>query len=475
MSGANKKGDARTVSAGEYCTMAVAKKYGILDADTYKKNDDKAPFNNLYKDLKSFNSAVDASDGRTKSLCKETMDGKEAYPHCSLMLGPGYKKVGTADPNAPFKCEVYDCPPGFTRHGDYCNKEPLFEDARIDKRARCDERWYDWFLIPNYHLGNKFYEEKVGRCYAPCPVRHVPAFSIDPVDGARFDLTSDDKLDKCVPRDLYFAGKYADGTDYCPLSWILRVYASNPTNAKALIHARRKKVEEMYSNTNDPSKNRLTKQFRDILRMDGDAINKEATYLSNQVKDYLDNVDPPKGPMLQACSTLNTKEHLQMAYNVCKDLEEQGTLQLSSNASRNANQNVVLKQSCNAVFCNENDDGLDIIGRDPICFQKTKRLSDDDLAEEEQEAPAPTYDQQQMFFTRSFRTFMIIVFGSIFITLGALAWTRFIWPKVVRNPLLWIIGKLTGRRFAALRFKEARMEELENIRGEMVRMKSKAY
>lgn len=461
----------RKISPGEYCTMVRAEELGILSKEQYKANDTKAPFNStLYKDVKTFNSTIDSQDRRTKSLCKETIDKKEAYPHCSELYGPGYSKLGTPDENQPYKCEVYDCPPGFTRQGQYCNKEPLFNDARIDKRSRCDERWYDWFLIPNYHLGNKFHEQEVGKCFAPCPVRHVPAFASDPVDSSRGDISSDDKLDQCVPRDMYFAGKYAEGTDYCPLSWIMRIYASNPQNAKELIHAKRKKIEEIYGNANDLKKtDRLTQQFKNVARIDGDDIAKEAEYLATQLGNYLDNVDPPKGPMQQACSTLNSKENLQMAYNVCKLLQDQQSLPISSDPARNVKQNIVLRQACNAVFCNENEDSLDIIGKEPLCFQKTPKLSEDALGSDESDPPAPTFDKEDKFFRKSFRTFLIVLFVPILFTMGYFAWTRFLWPKLVRPPILLIIRLLTGRRFLAMQYREARMAEIEHLRGAMLR------
>jgi hypothetical protein len=456
------------ISPGEYCTIVRAQELGILDAKGYKENPAAAPFNGLYKDLKTYDATIDAQDKRTKTLCKVTLDGKEAYPHCTEMHGPGFVKLGTPDANQPFKCEVKECPPGFTKQGQYCNKEPLFADAKIDKRARCDERWYDWFLIPNYHLGNKFYEEKVGKCFAPCPVRHVPSYAKDPVDGARADFSSEDDLTRCVPRDAYFAGKYADGTDYCPLSWIMRVYASNPKYAKEMLHARRKRIADLYGNERDPSKDRLTQPFRNVARLEGNDIAKEAAFLSGQVGGYLENVVAPSGPMAQACNTLNTQDNLDVAYKVCKELNELNALDISTGAM-NAKQNVVLKQACNAVFCNENDDALDIIGRDPICFDKPRKLTDGELNDEDADPQAPTYDKQQSFFQRSFRTFLMLVFVPIFLTLGYFAWTRFFWPKVIRPPFLIIWGKLTGRTFAAMKYREARFAEIEHERGQILR------
>lgn len=462
----------RKVSPGEYCTMVTAQELGILDAQAYKKGGAAAPFSGVYNDLKTYNSEVDAKDKRAKSICKSSLDGKEAYPHCTAVYGPGFVKMGTSDSSQPFKCQVQDCPPGFTRQGDYCNKEPLFADAKIDKRSRCDGRWYDWFVTPNYHLGNKYYEESVGKCYMPCPVRHVPAFAKDPVDGSRLDITSEDNLTQCVPRESFFAGKYAQGTDYCPLAWIMRVYASNPKHALDLITTKRRRITDLYGNQKDQSKNRVTDMFRRLSdRNDSNTI-AESHELAQRIGGYLDNVESPSGPMQQACATLNVADNLNLAYEVCKELHDQGSVEISSDPTQNAKQNIVLKQACNAVFCNEGDDSLDIISKDPICFDKPRALSENELGSDETTDPqAPTYDSQQSFFRKSLGTFVLVVFVPIFLTVSYFAWSRLLWPRVLRPVIFFLMRILTGRTYAALKFREARMAEIDNVRGQMLRSK----
>jgi len=86
----------------------------------------------------------------------------------------------------------------------------------------------------NYHLGNKFYSPEEGKCYAPCPPGQVPAYAKDPVDGASVDLSSKDALDKCVPRNEYFSGKYYEGSEFCPISWIHRLGTTVRENEEML-------------------------------------------------------------------------------------------------------------------------------------------------------------------------------------------------------------------------------------------------
>lgn len=452
--------DKDRISAGEYCTLKRADELGIINKQKFKES----PFESasrfdstLYKDAKTFNASIDGKDNRTKSLCKVTLTG-DAYPHCADKYGPGYVKKGTSDKTQPYKCEVYDCPPGFERKGKYCSKEPVFEDAKVDKRSKCEERWYDWFLIPNYHLGNKFFQEKVGKCYAPCPVNHVPAFAEDPVDASRADFFSDDQNDKCVPRQLYFMGKYAEGTDYCPLAWIMRIYNMNQANARDLLYRRRKKIMDLY-------KDRTTDIFRKVAQQDGAEIGKEAAFLTSEIGNYMDNVEKPEEAMLQACGGLNTVERVGDAYRICKDLLENESLDISSDPSINAKQNAILRQACTAVFCDENNNALDVIGADPICFTNTKALSEEELAAlEEQDVEAPMYEEEQSFFRRSFVIFVMVVFVPVFVLLIFMGWNRFVWPKI-RKTTRRVLGVVTHRTYAAENYWDMVEEQIENARG----------
>ena len=61
---------------------------------------------------------------------------------------------------------------------------------KISLNNLCEERWHDWFCIPDYHLGNNFYNEvpenlantkSVGTCYIPCQFNYIPR---DDIAGA---------------------------------------------------------------------------------------------------------------------------------------------------------------------------------------------------------------------------------------------------------------------------------------------------
>ena len=87
---------------------------------------------------------------------------------------------------------------------------PIFKSANKEKSgfcthqknvntAYCENRWYDWIIIPNYYLGNTYYKDNsqyteldVYKCYAPC-------------EGDNMPYTKSTGELKCIPKK-YFSG-----------------------------------------------------------------------------------------------------------------------------------------------------------------------------------------------------------------------------------------------------------------------------
>lgn len=217
-----------------------------------------------YKDLKTYNDEIDSSDNRNKEICKEITDPrlntKIAYPLCPIFGSPGFIR----SPRDNSKCIAFDCPPDWERDGDIC-KKPLV-DAIIDKRSKCDDRWYDWITIPNYHLGNKFTKGKQeGICYAPCNSKNIPAYNIDPLLIQEDDITdlqnetniSNNITDRCINKNDFMMGKYEFTPEYCPLSWVFRIHYKTPKGVDDL-KLKLKKIYQEYQNNNLTSTNTKT-------------------------------------------------------------------------------------------------------------------------------------------------------------------------------------------------------------------------
>jgi hypothetical protein len=427
-------------SAGEVCTTDRAKKLGILN--------DQGKFIGIYDDLQTYDPEKDKVNNPVGKLCRMENDDT-AVPLCTVQHGPGFiRDVTSKTPS----CITFDCPPGFERVGKFCKKEPVLVDARIDKRSQCSERWYDWFTIPNYHLGNTLYEEAVGKCYTPCPPGHVPNYARDPVDNMRIDFVSSDKPTECIPREKYFMGKYEEGSEFCPIAWIHRMNASIP-NVEA-------KVKKMMADVKNQSDGRVTQWFEEQEKSENVMrIAKTVNYLSST---QIENIEPPKEAMNLACSTLHTKDRLKEGYDMCKTLlRDEYLVSLDPDVSEDAKKKTMMKQACNAVFCNDRSNALEVIDEEPMCFPRPKKLNEDE------EVGPPMYDKQYRFFLRTLRDFIFIVITPVMIMSIYLFGTRFVWPKIVKP--LWRAIKtfITGRRYAADEYVEQALDMKAALRREM--------
>lgn len=416
------------VSAGEVCSIDTAKQLGIYD----KANHFAAGY---AKDTKTFTKRDDPSVQQNE-LCTQTDNAKTAYPLCMSQHQFGFvRKRGF-----PNKCITADCPSGFTEERPGVCKKPL-EDAKLSQRAKCEERWYDWFMIPNYHAGNKYLAPAPGQCLAPCPPGHIPAYAQDPVDGANVDFTSKDDQSKCVPRTDYFGGKYVKGSEYCPIAWVTRMNATPE-------FFRQKTKEQM---------DRLLAETggRRAAGMDkADASMPAKTQaLSKQAASMFEEVTLTDEAVGAACKQLNTAERLEEAYAVCKSVQDdEGSFarKLEEEAGDDENAQfrkiAVIKHACNALLCNQDIDPYvaDSIGREPICFAKPAAVDQGALDADDDNRKPPNSDEGKQFVRKSVGYAMYIIFIGIVGIFAIFATTRFIWPKIVRPLSRFLKRLLTG-------------------------------
>lgn len=431
----------------ELCTISRAKQLGIYSGDqtAYKV----AASGDNYDDLRTYNSDLDNQQSRTKTLCKDSLDGTASYRNCVDQYGAGFvRKPG--DTNG-YKCSVYDCPPGFIKQGSIC-KKPL-ADAEIDKRARCDERWYDWFVTPNYHLGNGVYSSNIGECYAPCPEYQVPAYAVDPVDQSSLDFVSTEDLKRCIPRDTYFYGKYKVGSDYCPLAWIHRLNATKESLSKELT--------QLYSGFS--SSNMTTTAFVNYAN-NPNSIQKNADYVVKQCNSYYDNIGTPTDTMQNACNQLNTVERVKQAYNWCAELNEnedeyrQRIIRESGDSIHIDRKIGMMKQACNSVFCNENDTALGYIGEDQICFPPPPDIdpATGEVIEEEDlpDPEPPNTIPEQTFVKQSLKWFIYIIIIPALLLIFWFVYKNFIYPKLIK-PVWLAVERLLGKDPEVQAFEQA--------------------
>jgi hypothetical protein len=432
-------------SAGEVCSVETAKARGFFHADAYYKGRE-------YNGLRTYNPTVDSETARSEEICRENVDGSQAYAACSLAVnaGPGYM----AKAGSPGTCVTHACPPGFVDSRGTC-KKPL-SDALVSKRARCDERWTDWFMVPNYHLGNAFYSSNVGQCMAPCPSGQVPGFATDPVDGAGVDFTSSDDLGVCIDKQEYFDGKYAETAEHCPVAWIHRVGVT----AREIEQSLQEKYDAVVSESGGYKNNYMVDQERDRKA--------QAAAIVAAAARGMEAVAMPNDMTTAACKTIASPERIREAYNICEQVQQDEVRFMKRLEEENGDgalaqeqKTMVLKTACNALFCNEKWDPYtaETIGREPLCFQNIKDVNMDASAAGATPS-APTADSGKLFFRhsigRSFSIVMICVFGTLlyfFVTL-------FLWPKIILPIWAFIKKILTGWKVSSYEGKFAELEEI---------------
>jgi len=83
-----------------------------------------------------------------------------------------------------------------------------------NEKAFCENKWYDWIVIPNYHFGNQYEKdsgiyskEDVRRCYKPCEKGFMPYIDLN---GSNI----------CVEKEKVSDGLYLKKLDYSPISLI---------------------------------------------------------------------------------------------------------------------------------------------------------------------------------------------------------------------------------------------------------------
>jgi hypothetical protein len=85
--------------------------------------------------------------------------------------------------------------------------------SRINS-SYCENKWYDWFIVPNYHFGNQYQKdagiyskEDVKKCYKPCPKGYMPYVD---TNGSNI----------CIEKINAENGLYSKKLDYSPFGLI---------------------------------------------------------------------------------------------------------------------------------------------------------------------------------------------------------------------------------------------------------------
>ena len=455
----------------ELCTIARAEELGIYNGESQAYGTDSN--GNTYNDLRTYDSSLDNSQNRTQSFCVDNGDNTSSRI-CLDQYGSGFKKtLNSIDPTQPYTCQVNDCPTGFTKTATGSCQKPTI-DAEIPKVSKCDEKWSDWFIIPNYHLGNNYSNVgNLGSCYVPCGEYQVPGYVIDPVDGQSLDYVTNSNLSQCVPRDQYFYGKYMFGADYCPLAWIHRLNSTSVTVSRNL--------QNSYNAFNNS--NMVTAAFSQYLN-NSTSIKQMANSIQKQASTAYENIDPLNSTMQIACNDLNTEDRVQAAYNWCEELssdEAKYRNRIISECGSNLNIDIkvaMMKQACNRLFCNSESTALNFVPGNQICFTDAPTVIPGikDVAAniaqnkyiKSNDRPivdAPNDNIKSLLISNIIYSLIVFMILPIVIYLFILLWNRILFPKVFYYVYMWIRRTFFGE------YKEVQELRLQFIKENLAKAK----
>jgi hypothetical protein len=351
-------------SAGEVCSLAVAEEINIRDYSGGYYIDG-------YSDVKTYNEAEDTrNNADIYKLCDEITNrtGSKAAPLCVLQSNAGFGFTRQKGPNSIIynECVTAECPDGFKvdpKNPNSCIK-PKKPKTTFLKNIN-EERWHDWFMVPDYHLGNKY--ERVGDTnFAPCIKGSIPSYEKDPVDGLQriFNSSNKDDLKKCVDKTHYLGGKYLKSETHCPLAWVYRVGATN------------KDLKEMYNdliNDIDDSGN----EHLDTLKNEIDDKIYEQIYkpvISYGFADYIGKSQTEEAKV--ACAKLDTAnpQRKSKAFTICNTIHQLGKEGYIQKLMRENNEDELIAtqkyrravQACHTLFCNYE-------GEQKLCFPEVEK------------------------------------------------------------------------------------------------------
>ena len=380
------------VQPGEICTIDAAKTYGVFGKDKY--------FSDVLPSEEVSETDIflkDKDDNSHKySLCEIT-DDNNIYQNCSISTRNPWKTIDSTKQYCMLSLDILDdslVPKGLRIiEGTKTIQKPAEVPVIQPKKSFCQEKWYDWFSIPDYHHDNMYTvetnESNDSKCYAPCNIGYVPHRT---------------NKNNCMRKQDLEYGKHANSFHYLPIPLIILLGSTKDD----ILSIYKQNILKTRNNSNDISLD------IDIL---GDLLNNEKSQnkifedvrkdLNYHINQLLalpfdeTNIIPPTDKKHELLFDI---EKIEIAYNIAKKfhnvLKEENPeifqnfkknlcsingLQVSDN--KLFKQLLILKKACNVAFDNKTSYSSDIIlytlnknkneneTKQPISFE----ITDDDI------------------------------------------------------------------------------------------------
>lgn len=304
----------KTVYTGEICTIDVAKAYGIFDKDTY--------FNGLIpanekKEIETY--PTNTNNGSNYSLCSLDNNNSNAYKNCVLSTKNPWKSLDESNSYCMLPLNI-TLPSGLEYNEDnkgLINKPtgiPLFKN----KDTFCQNKFYDWFSIPDFHFGNQYSVELNTSNIDNQSLKCLQACELGSVPYNDFGNNS-----KCIDRNKYEYGIYKTQFYYLPIALILllgcdrdillRMYKDSIIEMR--IEMKSKGLDIDYDLYNDIMNNSSTHEniYEDAKK----DIREHVRNLLNVPIDYTNIMEPSKS-VQDITNGVMTKKRISYAYDVAE-------------------------------------------------------------------------------------------------------------------------------------------------------------
>lgn len=229
------------VQPSEICALKALKlmetnNYGTLyDSNfifnTEFKNKD-TTLNNLYRD--SSNNYIYKYDGSKKDLCYSLDTDNNIWNiNCAILYNNPFltydeltNKCVTI-PNFRFQDKFSVTNNGNSNVIKINNLDKIPNSLYKNQKYYCENKWYDWITIPNFHFGNQ-YERDAGdydsqdvrKCYKPCKKGYMP-YKVDAKEYI------------CIPKFEADDGMYSKKMDFSPIA-LINMIGNTKTSLKKL-------------------------------------------------------------------------------------------------------------------------------------------------------------------------------------------------------------------------------------------------
>jgi hypothetical protein len=188
------------------------------------------------------------------------------------------------------------------------------------KNKFCEDKWYEWFSIPDYHLGNNNnYSTDDDKCYAKCKLNYIP-FS-------KPDSNDDGEIDKqyCVLKDEYMYGIYKGSLPYIPISLIFLLGSTKDFLIQYYLLLLKNKKSDITNYDFD-------KELYEHISTNVDTQNNIYNSAKINIKAYIDeflllpidekHIIEPSDDIAKISNVLMDKPTLTYAYDMCKKMHD---------------------------------------------------------------------------------------------------------------------------------------------------------